>query len=1096
MNKDSAKHLVSGTFQNPFEKERYSLFIRNLLNSFDSSKAFHARGYVPEIFKSYVKTYERIGTYTDPDGKKIDLMIVYLQKETTLERARTSQRNFIARYLKDRDGKDAGLVAFVSPNKEEWRFSFVKMDYKFAETAKGTLVAKEDFTPAKRYSFIVGLNESSHTAKSSLVPIMADDEHNPTLKELEDAFNIEKVSREFFEKYRELFLGLKETLDSLVDTDPVVKNDFSSKGINVVDFSKKLLGQIVFLYFLQKKGWFGVKRGEEWGEGSKRFLKELFEKKHCIYDNFFNDVLEPLFYEALRLERPGDYYSPFKCRIPFLNGGLFDPLKDYDWQDTDIMLPNELFSNQTKTPEGDTGTGILDVFDRYNFTVNEDEPLEKEVAVDPEMLGKVFENLLEVKDRKSKGTYYTPREIVHYMCQESLSNYLTTEFDGKVSKDEIDTLIRYGDTVIEHESRVEQEGKETSTYFKMLPEGIRKNAKAIDDKLSSIKVCDPAVGSGAFPVGMMNEVVRTRTALNPFLKKGDRSTYTFKRDAIQNSLYGVDIDPGAVEIAKLRLWLSLIVDEEDIKKIKPLPNLDYKIVSGNSLLGVEKNLFNSHLFKQLEDLKPLFFNETSAKKKREYKNTIDALIGQITNGHKDFDFEVYFSEVFHSKRGFDVVIGNPPYIEFKKLPASDKSNYANYKAARGKYDIYVLFIELSGRIAAPNGTIAYINPTTFMKKDFGKAIRTFIKDHFRILSIFDFCDFQVFESATNYTGIFLFANQNTAKYDFPYHKYRNTSAIVSSDDFSNSLSSTAQNAFKDLIAINCSKLGADVWNFQSSTLQELFDKLSCNSKPLLHYASEIFQGIASGKDSVFYITENLIEELGLEKEIIFPLLKGKDIKAYAVNWSGYSVIYPYDSNSKVIPESVLSKKFPNVYKYFTTQRESLSGRGYFEKSGKLWYELWNQRKFSNFQKQRIVTPEISDRNNFITTNSFFGNTKTYNIILKNSAPSEYLFFLGLLNSKLLDFTYKIITTPQAGGFYAYKTQFLKKLPIKTFSKEKLSVFIELVGKLLEITNMTKSSADEIKYQQLLKTKRKIDQMVYELYGLNKDEIKLIDESNS
>jgi len=201
------------------------------------------------------------------------------------------------------------------------------------------------------------------------------------------------------------------------------------------------------------------------------------------------------------------------------------------------------------------------------------------------MLGKVFENLLEVKDRKSKGTYYTPREIVHYMCQESLINYLNSECGEKINRKDIETLIQYGESVVEHDSRVEQEGKETETYSYKLPESIRKNAQSIDDKLKNIRVCDPAIGSGAFPVGMMTEIVRTRNTLTSYFDdKDDRSIYNFKRDAIQNSLYGVDIDPGAVEIAKLRLWLSLMVDEEDIKQIKPLPNLDYKIMQGNSLL--------------------------------------------------------------------------------------------------------------------------------------------------------------------------------------------------------------------------------------------------------------------------------------------------------------------------------------------------------------------------------------------------------------------------------------------------------------------------------------------------------------------------------
>ncbi|RKY52396.1 MAG: hypothetical protein DRP89_07750, partial [Candidatus Neomarinimicrobiota bacterium] len=201
-----------------------------------------------------------------------------------------------------------------------------------------------------------------------------------------------------------------------------------------------------------------------------------------------------------------------------------------------------------------------------------------------------------------------------------------------------------------------------------LPESIRKHAKLIDEKLAGIKVCDPAIGSGAFPVGMMHEIVKTRNVLSVYIslsademsisnkglqplvtQESNRTIYNFKRQCIEKSLYGVDIDPGAVEIAKLRLWLSLVVDEEDIKKIKPLPNLDYKIVCGNSLLGVEKNLFNNQLFAELERLKPIYFDETNPTKKQEYKQQIDELISRITDGHKEFDFEVYFSEVFHDK---------------------------------------------------------------------------------------------------------------------------------------------------------------------------------------------------------------------------------------------------------------------------------------------------------------------------------------------------------------------------------------------------------------------------------------------------------------
>jgi hypothetical protein len=659
MDKQAAVKLIRDTFEKPFEKGGFVYFTKNLLNKIDATKAFHIQGhYIPESFRDCVKTYERIGTYTDPENNKIDVLIVYLQKKTSLERARTAQRNFVARYLKERDEKEAGLVAFVSPGEEDWRFSLVKMDYLLEESPSGKTKIRTELTPARRFSFIVGENESSHTAQSQLVPILQDDSHDPTLKQLEAAFNIEVVTKEFFGKYRELLHAVDEAIQRIVRQEKRVRDEFSVQVVDTINFSKKLLGQIVFLYFLQKKGWLGVPMNKNWEEGDRRFLRHLFETCNSEHKNFLNDYLEYLFYDALNNRDRGgvdpSYYSRFNCKIPFLNSGLFDPINNYDWEHVDIPLPNHLFSNTEKTKEGDTGTGILDVFDRYNFTVKEDEPLEKEVAIDPEMLGKVFENLLEVKDRKSKGTYYTSREIVHYMCQESLINYLDTAINtgevplvaipppqgklfGKpdpeqgalkalgyrviVPREDIEAFVRMGELAIEHDSRVEALGKETERYSYKLPESIRQNTKLIDDKLDNIRICDPAIGSGAFPVGMMSEIVRARNVLTTYLPDEEaRNNYIFKRHAIQNCLYGVDIDPGAVEIAKLRLWLSLVVDEQEITQIQPLPNLDYKIVCGNSLLGFP---FKSQRLTAIEQLKQQFFDEADHEKKAKLKSQVD-----------------------------------------------------------------------------------------------------------------------------------------------------------------------------------------------------------------------------------------------------------------------------------------------------------------------------------------------------------------------------------------------------------------------------------------------------------------------------------------
>ena len=832
MDKAAAQKLVRETLQGSFNKERFVSLIKNLLNHVEEAPFTYKGQYIFSDFQDSIKLVERIGKYKGSDEKLFDILVIHLQKETSLERARTKQRNFVAKYLKGSRGdvlKDAALVAFVAPDDEDWRFSFIKMEYKFNEKGK----VKEEFTPARRYSFLVGKNENSHTAQSRLLPLLLDDEGQPTLKDLEDAFSVEKATKEFFEKYRALFIRLKENLDKIVKKDQAIKTEFENKKVNTVDFAKKLLGQIVFLYFLQKKGWFGVGRDDDWGAGSKHFLRELFEKKHADYKNFFNDILEPLFYQALRIDHShdDDYYSRFNCKIPFLNGGLFDPIGHYDWVHTDIDLPNALFSNTRTTKEGDAGDGILDVFDRYNFTVREDEPLEKEVAIDPELLGKAYEKFNAIrpdnfdefqktlksgnkgeenKFNKKFGVYYTPREIVHYMCQQSLINYLATELEDKTDKDDLETLIHIGEQVSENEVRVLREGRETDTYSHKLPESIRtpENAALIDQKLADITVCDPAVGSGAFPVGMMNEIVRTRKALSVFLNDNTRNDYECKRHCIEHSLYGVDIDPGAVEIAKLRLWLSLVVDETNIKNIKPLPNLDYRIMQGNSLItefmGINfdadkpKNSENlmfkdetDELIELFQQKKDEFLNESNVSRKAKLKEEVENLLveifetklrtqradyfSQLENienkyavlpNKKDRDeiikeekeklyktsgfdpeaakkqlkelssdrrikpfflWNLYFSEVFHHKNGFDVTIGNPPYLRADSggahLEMRQRIEDSNqYETLWEKWDLYIPFIERSYKLLKPGGFTTMIVSDAYCHSKYAQKI--------------------------------------------------------------------------------------------------------------------------------------------------------------------------------------------------------------------------------------------------------------------------------------------------------------------------------------------------------------------------------------
>ncbi|MCE9508315.1 MAG: Eco57I restriction-modification methylase domain-containing protein [Alphaproteobacteria bacterium] len=594
MQAEVAKKLIEETFNKPFDLSRFKTFIRELTKGYEER---NSSSIIPDNFKEGIKSAYRIGKIKDDKGNEIDLVAVTLQKEVSLDRARTLQRNYIARYLKGH-GKEAALVAFVAPDSGSWRFSLVRRELGIKLNTKGKAKAFDEISPARRFSFLVGQGEKTHTAKRQLMPLLESDSR-PSLVSLEKAFNIETVTDEFFDEYRELFGKVKDQIDDHLKGNPKAKKHFEEREISSADFAKRLLGQIVFLYFLQKKGWLGVPKGKKWGEGSRAFLRDLYDKAKSQKQNFFNEYLEKLFYEALNRDHSDidHYHTIFDSRIPFLNGGLFDAYHDYDWHSVDIELPNEIFSKLGKSLFSADGVGILDVFDRYNFTVAEDEPLEREVAIDPEMLGKVFERLLPANERGDKGTFYTPREIVHYMCQESLIAYLGANIEG-LDKTEVEDFIRYGDLMLEHDAKVLRDGSNATYKDVFLGKTIQDNLQAVDDALAQVKVCDPAIGSGAFPVGMMMEIVRARKVLALYCG-GDISNYNLKRDTIHNSLYGVDLDPGAIEIAKLRLWLSLVVDEDSFDNIQALPNLDYKIMQGNSLLqsyeGIK--LFKENLLK-------------------------------------------------------------------------------------------------------------------------------------------------------------------------------------------------------------------------------------------------------------------------------------------------------------------------------------------------------------------------------------------------------------------------------------------------------------------------------------------------------------------
>lgn len=869
--------ILKETFEQQFDIERFKKFTREFFNEPQMLPDSKRTGIWKE-YLNHIKSYNLIAKYMDSDNNNVIVLAVELKKDSSIDRARSMQRNFISRVL-DENQLEAAIVAFYTDNDPSWRLSFVRLDYSFKETGISL-----DLTPARRYSYLLGENEPNYTAQAQLLPIFEDDRHNPGLDEIEEAFTVEKVTKEFFNLYKEKYFNLKEYLEN----DSAFITETHKLGFEVAKFSeqfaKKLMGQLAFLYFLQKKGWLGVRimpedhtlsEGEyrkiytvqdqahkkvldkvfkitkdksrklsapalfgiddheagllsdcfmatdynkSWGEGNRTFIREIFD--FCTQNtnkNFFDDYLEPFFYEALNTKRKNHYFKTFNCKIPFLNGGLFEPLEGYHWRDVDFNIPNEIFSN--KAHKGREADGILDIFDRFNFTIYEGEPLEKEVAVDPEMLGKIFENLLDVSDRKSKGAFYTPREIVHYMCQESLIHYLVNEVN--VPYEDMKEFILYGELIRDADSR-SQVGFGRDFTIK---QSIYDNIVKIDEALRNVKIADPAVGSGAFPLGMLNEIMRALNNITEYIIRKDnegffnrkygedfirkrRAPYKMKLETIKNSIFAVDIEPSAVDIAKLRLWLSVVVEQEidaDYPEPHPLPNLDMNIHVGNSLIDeyegiklfdktildkkvdkdnknkkqtspefIQMSLLIDHtdeILQEMFTLQDRYFDEDNDESKKEIKEKIDRIRDELiryklqrdnnTDALKRYEeslknktkpyfiWEMEFAKIFKEKGGFDIVIGNPPYIDSENMVNSGMEQMRNtiaskFKYTKGNWDIYIAFFEIGYGMLSKNGTLTYITPDKWISKPFGDELRKGIVGN--IISILN-AGRDVFESA-------------------------------------------------------------------------------------------------------------------------------------------------------------------------------------------------------------------------------------------------------------------------------------------------------------------------------------------------------------
>lgn len=845
-----------------------------------------------------------------------------------------------------------------------------------------------------------------------------------------DAFNVEKVTKKFYEDYRQVF-ELAET---------VIGEDNPIKGEELRLFTQSLFNRLMFLRFIERKGW--LKFGQ-----SKNYLRELFQAGPIGKRSFFNARLKPLFFEGLAKEhdKPSEVFGD----VPFLNGGLFEAGAT-DAKVADI--PDKVFANILDRERG--------LFYRYNFTVEESTPLDIEVAVDPEMLGKVFEEL--VTGRHESGSYYTPRPVVSFMCREALKGYLASA--TKAPESAIAALVD------EHEV-----------------EGL--NQSHVDEiiaALDKLKAVDPACGSGAYLLGLLHELIAIYRALqNQKIKPDARFFYKAKLRIISHNLYGVDIDPFATSVAMLRLWLSLAVDSDDPVA---LPNLEFKIETGDSVCGPNPqgprkdsdtvNFLDARLASVADDLVGLKDDYLTAHgaRKAEFKAIIQkqeteiAHELQLLRAKGIIMWRVQFAEAFSKRGGFDIVLANPPYIRqelIKDLKPTLKKVYG--QTFSGTADIYVFFYLRALQLLNHGGMLVFISSNKWFRAGYGEKLRSLIAKTISVQTILDFHDLPVFDSAIAYPMIFIAANQpptNThapilaepASLDPPYP---DIAAVVAR--FGHALPVTS--------------LGVDgAWHLASSGTAKILSSMRASGKTLEAFlGSRVYRGITTGFNDAFVIDDNtrtaLIRAEPKCKEIIRPFSAGKNIKRWRIEHDPRWIIFTRRGTN--------IEEYPAIKRHLAQWKADLQPKAIGASSDSLgrkpgsykWYEIQDEiAYYEEFDSVKIVSTKVSIEPTFAldTGGRYLANTSYF-----IPASKDALYVLGVLNSSPSRFYAQNVFVGKQNGWYEVQPTALEEMPIPTASASDRAAIVALAQKCLDAKGVNCEPWE-----------KEIDERVAALYGID------------
>ena len=1109
MNQSSLKNILSAKFDFNVWKE--------LLDKFFPKVDFFTS--IATITDSLVKSGGQVGNIHLDDGRSLAIFHFEVADNVQISRNRKSLRDIAAKYV-DQGLIHGALVFYYSQNQDDYRLTFIAKQTFFYEN--GELVKKE--TAPKRYTFLLGKNESCTTAASRLLELANKKINNSIyLTDVTEVFSVERLNKEFFNGYKAQYSKFLKLLT----------NTKSHR-----DYVKKLLGRLVFLQFLQKKGWMGVPTSNtQWVGGDKNYLINLINK-YPNHDKLLSDVLELLFFNTLNEKRDNDIVDSKlgdNIKIPYLNGGLFD-------RDTidklNIDFPYDYFKD------------LVEFFAQYNFTIDENDPDDSEVGIDPEMLGHIFENLLE--DNKDKGAFYTPKEIVQYMCRQSVIQYLKTHEPAEEYTDAIEQLINNG-----------------VVYPILQSKNI---AIRITQLLKDVKVCDPAIGSGAFPMGILYVLYHAIHHLHSHAEPhGSFDSTKTKRDIIQNNIFGVDIEQGAVDIARLRFWLALIVDAEEPQ---PLPNLDYKITCGNSQIyryaldmpiadvfeeynrvGKEnarnekttwskftiedykrlvvdyteehtdkvglrtkindiKNCFKTTLAqgdirqRQLAEQRvyeyeaiPLFGKRKAEEDPIGYaaaKNKLNKLKEKehaILNNkkyEKSFEWRFEYPQLLDDKGafiGFDIIIANPPYIKEGRMSKTFFEPYKDSPYYKGKMDIWYLFACNGLDLLNSNGVLCFIATNNWTTSFGASKLRDKVIKETRICNIVDFGAVMMFESASIQTMIMMFQKDKvTDDYTFDY---RRLTAYKATEKEAIAILKPSYKTYEQAECYTPTIRRANFYdkNITFSQSDDILNKIYNATNNIFLFEEELTNGIhphydfinkkLSEKygipigDGIFGLSKSEIEGLELsedEVKLIKPYYNSSDnVARYTIGTTDLSIIYT--SSTFKNPHSMDS--YPHLKAHLDKFKDVIS-------SDNKPYGLHRARVESFFIGEKIVAlRKCAGKPVFAYANGLNYMSATFYVIKTNRVNMKYL--TGLLNSKLIEFWLKNKGKMQ-GANYQLDKEPLQQIPIAVPSNDVQETIAKLVDMII-LLNTTDVRASELVQNSYISSEleKLIDGCIYEIY---------------